>query len=84
MLLQEAHQLLFCCVAGIEPDFSDDIKSIQPDPLGSIMVAESVGRLNLRTVITVVVVRHVKRFVNLSQSGRSYRFSEQQISLNIG
>ena len=72
MLLQEAHQLLFGCVARIEPDFSDDIKSIQPDPFRAIMIAESMRRLDLRTVITVVIVRHVKRFVNLSQSGQSY------------
>ncbi len=84
MLLQEAHQLLFGFVGRIEPDFSDDIKSIQPDPFRTIMIAEPMCRLDLRTVITVVIVRHVKRFVNLSQSGQTYRFREQQISLSIG
>jgi hypothetical protein len=74
MLLQQAKKLIFGGIIGVKDDFGSDIKAIQPDPFGSIMIAEAMSRLDLCAIVTVIIVRHVEGFMDFSKGGDSDRF----------
>ena len=66
MFLQQTKESVSVHVLRIKIDFSFDIKSIQPDPLRTIVITKTMSRFDLSTVITVVIIWHVKRFMDLS------------------
>jgi hypothetical protein len=74
MLLQQAKKLIFGDIIGVEDDFGGNIKAIQPDPFRSIMITESMSRLDLCAIITVIIVWHVEGFMDFSKGGDSDRF----------
>lgn len=66
MFLQQTKKSVSVNILGIEIDFSFDIKSIQPDPLRTIVVTKTMSRFDLSAVITVIIIWHIERLVNLS------------------
>lgn len=84
MFLQQTKESVSVHVLGIEIYFSFDVKSIQPDPLRTIVVTKTMGRFDLSAIITVIIVGHVKGLMDLSQSSDTDRFGENKLFLNIG
>jgi hypothetical protein len=70
MVLQQCIHLIGLQIL-VEIAFGFNVESVEPNPLGSIVVAESMSHLDVRRVIAVIVVRHIQRFVEFSQSGKS-------------
>ena len=47
-------------------------ESVNPHPLGSIVVTETLGNFHVGRVITVVVIGHEERVMSLAKSGNTY------------
>ncbi len=84
MLLQQSQQSLLSRIIWVKINFGRNIKSIQPHPLRAIMVTEPMGCLNLRTVVTIVIVGQVQRLVDFGQSRHAHWFRVKQVRLYIG
>ena len=72
MLLQQSHGLPFAYLFFLEVDLGDHIVAIEPDPLGSIVVAKAMRDMIIVGIIIIVIEWWVKA-VNICQSGHSYR-----------
>lgn len=66
----------------VEVALSCDIKSIKPNPLGPIVVAEPLCNFYVSRIITIIVVWGIQGVVGLSQCGDSDRKLTYQLFLN--
>jgi hypothetical protein len=86
VLLQKTHHLSPVQVAPFHLNFGHNVETVQPNPLRSVVVTESVGYLRNAGIVAVVVVGNIGG-MHIGKSWDSNRFRVQQMSLylsNIG